>query len=379
MKVVVVLSSLYTGGAEYSTLSLYGWLLQRGYEIRLVCIKKASPSYDPKQFGLPEVQYVSGAGFWKRLRSLTNLIREFRPDLVHSVLFEANLLTRFVRLFNARFIHLESLVNEMYSEYRYQDPRVKRWKLEGYRWLDKITQHWGVDHFHANGVSVANHYKSKLGIEEYRITLVPRGRLSNPYLGDQSNREQVRKEMHTGNRLIILHAGRHEFQKGQDVLLDAINQMRDLQDRIKVLLVGREGNFTSVIKEKIKKYSLDACVVMTGHRNDLSSLLAATDVFVFPSRFEGLPGVLIEAEAAGLPIVCSDIDNNKEVVEAGVNALLFPTNNPEVLAESLVKLIHDPVLREAMGSKSLGIYKNKFTLNIVHEKMRSLLESLMKN
>jgi len=377
MKVVVVLSSLYTGGAEFSTLSFYGWLIKRGYTVKLVCVKRANPSYDPLQFGFQEVAYLADGSYIKRIKSLKKIVKAFRPQLVHSVLFEANLVSRFVRMTDNHFVHLESLVNEMYSDYRLADPRVTKLKLEGYRWLDKITQRWGVDHFHANGNSVAGHYKQKLGIDEKRITIVPRGRLANPFVGDETNRRKVRQELHTSNnRLIILHAGRHEFQKGQDVLLDAINRMRDHQVSMQVVLVGRDGNYSSVIKEKIKSYHLDQCVVITGHRNDLSSLLAASNIFVFPSRFEGLPGVLIEAEAAGLPIICSDIPNNHEVAEENRNALFFNVDDAEGLSQKLLTFMKDASLRDRMGRESLAIYRQNFDLEEVHQRMLALIEKI---
>src|SRR6185369_73475 len=127
--------------------------------------------------------------------------------------------------------------------------------------------------------------------------------------------------------------------------------------QIQVVLVGREGNFTSIIRDKIKTFGLETCVTIAGHRNDVSAVLAAADVFVFPSRFEGLPGVLIEAEAAGLPIICSDIPNNREVAQEGVNAVFFPLNDPAVLAEGVRKLVTDSDLRREMGKQSLAIFR----------------------
>jgi glycosyltransferase involved in cell wall biosynthesis len=377
MRVIVLMNSLYTGGAEFSTLSFYQWLRQQQHEVLLVCVKKASPSYDPRQFEFDQVDYLATGSFIHKVRSFNELVRSFRPDIVHSVLFDANLIGRMSRIRHRSFIHLESLVNEMYSDYRLADPRVTRFKLEGYRLLDRVTQRFGVDHFHANGKSVASHYMKKLGIDETRITIVNRGRLPNPFVDDENNRRKVREELHTGHRLMLIHAGRHEFQKGQDVLLDAIYQIRDVQDKIKVVLVGREGNYTSVINEKIKKYCLEQCVLVTGHRNDLSSLLAAADIFLFPSRFEGLPGVLIEAEAAGLPIVCSDIDNNKEVVKENVNALLFGVNDADEMAVQIEKLLRDKTLREKMGASSLSIFNERFQWEGSHGRMEELLKSVI--
>jgi hypothetical protein len=121
MRVIVLLSSLYTGGAEFSTLSFYGWLRSTGYDIKLICCKKAQPSYDPSKLGIQDFQYLQGDSFWKKLKELNSIIDEFKPQIVHSVLFEANILGRFSRLKKKNFVHLESLVNEMYSSFRLAD------------------------------------------------------------------------------------------------------------------------------------------------------------------------------------------------------------------------------------------------------------------
>lgn len=378
MRIIVLLSSLYTGGAEFSTLSFYGWMLKKGYAVKLVCYKKATPCYDPEQFGFTEVEYISGSSFLQRWKSLNKIIQTYRPQLIHSVLFEANLLTRFSRMQHRNFVHVESLVNEMYSSFRLADPNITKLKLEGYRLLDRITQFKGVDHFHANGVSVARHYEQKLGISPKRITVIPRGRASNRWVGDTENRTRVRAAFQTRDRLLMINVARHEFQKGHDVLLEAIQRLGANKNKIQLVLVGREGKQTPVIQHKIKEYQLQDTVKLVGHRNDVPALLAAADVFVFPSRFEGLPGALIEASAAALPMICSDIPNNREVAVEKRNALFFPVDDSSTLSKQLGQLTGDEVLRKKMGEESLNIFHQYFAIEEVHQRMEKLMLALIK-
>ncbi len=377
MKAIVFLSSLYTGGAEFSTLSLYGWLVKRGHSIKLVCYKEATPSYDISKFGLEEVYYLKGGSFWKRLRDFQHLIMDFKPQVVHSVLFEANVLARCARMSQRKFVHIESLVNEMYSPNRLTDPQITRIKLLYYRILDFVTQYFGVDHFHANGNAVAKHYTNQLGINPKRISIIPRGRASNEYLSDRESRQAIRVQLKSKEKILLINVARHEYQKGQDVLLDAINLLKDEGLNFQLILAGREGKLTQVIRTKIKDYDLEEMVVVLGHREDISSLLAAADIFVFPSRFEGLPGALIEAEAAGLPIICTDIANNHEVAEQGRNAFFFPVDDSHKLADCIRTLIMEKKLREQFGTESLIIFNHRFSLEEVHIKMESLLLQLI--
>jgi glycosyltransferase involved in cell wall biosynthesis len=328
------------------------------------------------QFGFAEVQFLEGGSFWQKLRVFNNLIKKFRPDVVHSVLFEANILGRFSRIQQRNFVHLESLVNETYSPHRLADPQVTRLKLAAYRLFDFVTQWAGVDHFHANGLSVARHYRQKLFIATRRMTLIPRGRTENPLSGNIAHREKIRHKLQTGDRLLLINVARHEYQKGQDVLIDAIAHLKNDQHKIQLLLVGREGKLTPVLKEKIAAHGLEKCVTLLGHRDDVPALLAAADVFVFPSRFEGLPGALIEAEAAGLPIIASDIPNNREVAEAGKNALFFAVNDSRRLAEAIAELVNNAVLRQQFGAESLRLFRVRYSMEKVHQQMFALLQQL---
>ncbi len=378
MKIILLINSLSTGGAEFSTLSFYSWLREKtNSEIKIVCLKKADPEYDFKEFGFETINYLNGSSFPARLKSFNLIVEQFKPEIVHSVLFDANLLGRISRLMKRNFKHVESLVNQTYSPYRLNDPNITPFKLQAYRFLDYTTQVFGVDHFHSNGQTVADHYSEKLHISPSRITVIPRGRYPNPYMGDKIVRDKLRGKLNLNNKVQIINVARHEYQKAQTVLLDALWELDDLKDQYILFLVGRKGEATVEITEKIKTYHLEENVRILGHRDDVPALLASSDIFIFPSRFEGLPGALIEAEAAGLPIICSDIANNLEVVEENKNALIFPVNNSDILSKQLKELILNSEQRKNMGQESLSIYQNKFTIEEVHQKMYVLFKALI--
>lgn len=380
MRVILLINSLYTGGAEFSTLQFYSFLKEKKLaSISIVCLKKADPVYDHKEFGFDEIKYLSSDNILQQVKSLNLIIENFKPQIVHSVLFDANLIGRISRLWKGNFVHIESLVNQTYSSYRLKDPNVNRVKLEFYRAIDFITQVKGVDHFHSNGMTVAKHYREKLFINKNRITNIPRGRKANPLLNDEISRNLYRKNLKVEDRVVFINVARHEFQKAQTILLEAIGELNHLKDKFVLLLVGREGNATKEIKNQITKYNLQDKVKLLGHRTDVPALLAAADVFVFPSRFEGLPGALIEAEAAGLPIICSNIPNNLEVVAESENALIFEVDDHVQLSRCIEDLVIDQEKREKMGIKSLELFSEKFQIDEVHKKMYDLFQDVLKN
>ena len=113
---------------------------------------------------------------------------------------------------------------------------------------------------------------------------------------------------------VVLAAARHEYQKGLDVLLDAIASIRRDQPNIVLLLAGRDGNRTAALRYQATRLGLDDNVRFLGARDDIPDLMVAADVFVLPSRWEGLPGAVIEAMALETPVVATDLPGVREVL-----------------------------------------------------------------
>jgi glycosyltransferase involved in cell wall biosynthesis len=141
--------------------------------------------------------------------------------------------------------------------------------------------------------------------------------------------------------------------------------------------VGREGKATPSLQKQVQEKGISSCISFLGHRTDIPALLKMSDIFVFPSRFEGLPGVLIEAEASGLPIICTHLSMMLEVVKVNENALTFEINNPVQLAQAIEKLVTQADLRSQFVKKSKEFFKDNFQIESVHQKMYDLYQKLI--
>ncbi len=118
-------------------------------------------------------------------------------------------------------------------------------------------------------------------------------------------RDKVRTELGIGNNDIVVgHVGRFQYQKNHELLIDIYNSFHKKYSDSRLLLVG-QGVEEAAIKDKVNKLKLEENVMFLGIRSDVNEIMQAMDVFVLPSRFEGLGIVLIEAQAAGLPCVTS--------------------------------------------------------------------------
>ena len=117
-------------------------------------------------------------------------------------------------------------------------------------------------------------------------------------------RNEYRKALKIENKIVLGNIGRFHFQKNQLFLLDIFYNLKKIEDNFMLILIG-DGEDRKLIEEKIESLNLKDSVMLLGIRNDVNNILQAIDAFVFPSKFEGLPMVLMEAQANGLPIFAS--------------------------------------------------------------------------
>jgi glycosyltransferase involved in cell wall biosynthesis len=162
---------------------------------------------------------------------------------------------------------------------------------------------------------------------------------------------------------VLVNVGRQEYQKGQRFLLEATAQLVPKHPRLKLVIAGRPGNASTELHRALDQLGIEERVKFLGHREDVPEILAAGDVFVFPSLYEGLGGSLIEAMALGLPIVASDIPAVRDVLEENRNALLVSPASPEELAFSITRVLEDHELARRFRQRSVEIFHERFTLD----------------
>jgi glycosyltransferase involved in cell wall biosynthesis len=139
--------------------------------------------------------------------------------------------------------------------------------------------------------------------------------------------------------------------KGYPDLLRAAREVVDKVPDVRFVAVGR-GPLEAELRASVRELGLDDCFELLGHRRDAVQVMSAFDVFCLPSRHEGLPVVLMEALALGLPIVATDVGGVAELVTDGDDAVLVPASEPARLAAELIALALDPPRRAAMAARA---------------------------
>lgn len=140
------------------------------------------------------------------------------------------------------------------------------------------------------------------------------------YLFNPAIRKRIREENNIGNNFLVGHVGRLCYQKNTLFLLDIFSELHKKNPNTKLVIIG-EGEDHQKVLDKISELSLNDYVIMTGAIRNVNEWMQAIDVFLLPSRFEGLPVVAIEAQAAGLPCVFSDTFSKASAVTENVEFL----------------------------------------------------------
>lgn len=162
---------------------------------------------------------------------------------------------------------------------------------------------------------------------------------SRKFIYNKEIREKIRKKLNIENSFVVGHIGRFKPEKNHKFLIEIFSEVKRKKNNAKLLLIGT-GDLENSIKKQVQELNLQNDVIFLGNRTDVNNLYQAMDIFIFPSLFEGLGIVAIEAQASGTPIVCS----NKLPPEIEISSIckkLSLSETAEVWADEAIKLAED--------------------------------------
>jgi glycosyltransferase involved in cell wall biosynthesis len=312
----------------------------------------------------------------KLVSELIPIIEEINPVIIHSTLFHSDMVSRILkRKFNISVVN--SLVNDSYGRKRYYNLNwLMKSKLFAIQLMDMYSAKY-ADLFISNSETIKNSNAKALKIPSGKIAVIPRGRdLTKFQIRDFSGSEKLRIELGLKEKIIFINVGRLIERKGQLELIHAFKIVHDRIPGTHLLLVG-EGPFHARLSNEIINLKLDTSVSLLGNRNDVPDLLKMSDYFIFPSLYEGLPGALVEAMMAKIPIICSDIPENRECVDDS-KAIFFEPGNVDDIAKKMM----DAVKFERWEDLIENAYKKavlNFDINHISQKYEDTYLELLEN
>ncbi|MBP3263088.1 glycosyltransferase [Pseudobutyrivibrio sp.] len=163
---------------------------------------------------------------------------------------------------------------------------------------------WFVDYYIACSRSAAEFMFPKRIMKEKEVLILKNGIVADKYVFDAKTRQEIRAQYNLADKFVIGHVGRFVEQKNHDFLIDIFYEVQKINPNAVLLLIGT-GEYEQRIFDKVKALNIENKVIFVGTSHEVHKLMNAMDVFVFPSLFEGLGMVAVEAQASGLPTICA--------------------------------------------------------------------------
>jgi glycosyltransferase involved in cell wall biosynthesis len=176
---------------------------------------------------------------------------------------------------------------------------------------------------------------------------------------------------------VVLSTGRLAEQKGLEYLIRAAPLLRPELASTSIVIAG-DGPLGERLSRLVSDLGVGDLVKILGFRSDVGDLLAASDLVVLPSLWEGLSISLLEAMAAGKPVVTTLIGSNREVTDDGRAAVLVPPKNPAALAAAIRALAADPARREALGREGHAVQRERYTIRRMLDAYESEYDRLLR-
>jgi glycosyltransferase involved in cell wall biosynthesis len=344
IKVCHVITMLELGGAQQNTLYTVTHLDRTRFEPFLVTgtegplVPDALASAVRARFLRTLVRPVAPVRDAAAFFDLLALFRDERPDVVHTHSSKAGILGRFA----AAAAGVPVIVHSIHG-WGFHDGqgRIARGFFAG---LERLASHVTTAFV---AVSKANVRQGvELGIlEEDRVRLIRSGIELSAFA--------PREEAAPRDGATIGMVACFKPQKAPVDFVRVAARVLAEEPSARFVLVG-DGELRPAVEAAIREAGIGANVTLTGWRRDVPALMRTFDVLLHTSRWEGLPRVLPEAMATGIPVVATCVDGGPEAIEDGVNGRLFAPGDIEGMGRAVVDLVRDPALRRRMGREGVA-------------------------
>lgn len=367
VKILFFITELSTGGAQTVLSHLLSHLDRRRFEPVVVCLYNddGAPAQQIKQWGI----LVIGLGMTRKWRidavwRLYKVLRRHRPTILHTWMFHANVLGRIIgKLATVPIIITSRHSIRIGGQWR---ERLKGWtvKLD-----DKIiavcdmARQLEIENARAPADKVVVIHNS---IDWRKFAD------ADPLIG-----ATVRQTLHIPPIVPLIGAvGRLTPAKGFDILLQSFAEVHRQMPDAHLLLVG-DGSLRPHLENLVSQMHLADRVIFTGTRKDVPHLLKTLDIFILSSQWEGLPNTILEAMAAGVPVVATTVGGVPEVITHPQNGWLIPPNNAAALTDAIIYLLRHPAERRRLSTNGQMRVKTAFDAELAAQQTFRLYQTLI--
>jgi glycosyltransferase involved in cell wall biosynthesis len=236
---------------------------------------------------------------------------------------------------------------------------------------------WLMSHFAYKVVGVSDHTTRNLmtyeKISSKKLITIPNGIDGSKY-NVTINKSEKRKQLGIRETGPVIGLGvRLSEQKGITYLIHAMPSIIERFPDISLIIAGK-GELEDQLKNEAKELGVNRNVFFVGPRLDMPELLNLFDIYVLPSLWEGLPMVILEAMAAGCPVLATDVGGNSTAIQNGYNGSLVMAKDPSVLTEEIIKLLSDEDIRKKYSGNAKEIFLQKYHSNVMTREYEQLYQ-----
>jgi len=335
VNVLILATHFNTGGITSYVLGIAKGLVQNGHHVYVVT-SGGDKEKELKELGAchitVNIKTKSELSYklYCSIPKLVKIVKQNHIDVIHAQTRVTQVLAAFVSFFTK--------VPYISTCHGFFKPRLAR----------KIFPFWGKAVI-AISNQVEEHLLQDLGCPKEKIFFVLHGLEARQEIWNEAKKNDYRKKFRLNPGAIIGIVARLSQVKGQDILINAMTTVVKKFPDANLVLVG-EGKFKDLLVSLVKELSLTRHVFFVPIVPNEENVLPLFDVFVMPSRQEGLGLSVMEAQAQGLAVVASDAGGLPTLIENGKTGLLFPKENVEQLSAAIISLIENPKRRSALGT-----------------------------
>jgi glycosyltransferase involved in cell wall biosynthesis len=371
LRVLHVISTLLPGGTEMALLRLLQHLDRRRYDLRVACLRGEpvlAPEFEAAGFPVATIGArgpVDPAALWR----LTRLVRRDRIDLVHTQMDIADYYGACAgRLGGARAV---VATKQNADDFRWR----RTWKRYPFLVLERIAYE-AADATIVVSEGLARFLGAAEHLPRRRMVIIGNG-VDPGFAARAPGREAARAAIGVERFApVIGTVGRLAPQKGQVHLLRAFRGLIAGHPGA-VLAIAGEGPERVALESEARALGIADRVLFLGQRRDVPAVLAAFDLFVLPSLWEGLPQALLEAMASGLPVVASAAVGVEDVVTDGVTGLVVQPADPERLAAAMRRLIDAPAEAARLGAAARRVAIEQFSIGAVAARVEAVYRRVL--
>jgi L-malate glycosyltransferase len=351
-----LLHGMRVGGAEVLAARLARQLRER-YRFVFVCLDELG-SLGEQLVGEGFAVHVVGRqpGIdWRCVLRLAGILRREQVDIIH-----AHQYTPFFYGIAARLRYRHPRI--VFTEHGRHVPDYRRWKRV---WANRLLLE-KRDRVIGVGEVVRNALIQNEGFAPGRVGVIYNGIDLRPYASPAVDRDRVRREIGVeADELVVMLVARFDYLKDHATAVQTIGEVAAVHPRCRLVLVG-DGPEMQKTRELVRDLQLERHVVFLGLRNDVPRLWRAADICLLTSISEGIPLTLIEAMAAGVPVVSTNVGGVSEVIEDGASGYLAPSGDPGGLADAVLALAADVRLRREFGGRGQARANARFSEELMH-------------